>query len=65
MYRIEKIKGVDCPSKFLIIRNNKPIIFANTSGIATGCLLYLQTGFKSQIIEERVYKFLDKFKEEN
>lgn len=65
MYCIEEIKGIDCPKKFLISRNNKPVVFANTSSVATACLMYLQSGFRSELIENRVYKFLDKFKEEN
>lgn len=56
--KIIKVKGIDCPSKYLI-EVNGTYLFANNKEIAEKSSAYIQ-GYETDL-EPRIEKFLDRF----
>lgn len=53
MFNAKRIKGMDCPSKILISKGDKPLIFVNGQAKASFVMQYLE-GFKTdnEFLEE-------------
>lgn len=58
-YSIVKVKGVDCPSKYLILKGSDPFMFTNSRFIATLSIAYLNTGERGELTE-RITKYIDR-----
>ena len=62
MYKFKKIKGIDCPSKFLISKDEEPILFANSKRIASLSIAYLETGNDNIQLPNNTKRYLNKIR---
>ena len=59
-YEIKNIKGVSCPSKFLLTINNIQICFANSKKSFTNVLNYACTLNENAIQDKKIKKIIRK-----
>lgn len=61
MYEITRVKGYNCPDKYLLSKNNIPIMFANGRKRLNLCIQYLE-GYPTEIGDKSIERLLDKIK---
>lgn len=61
MFKIIRVKGWSCPSKYILMKDGEPIIFANGRKRLSVCMQYLE-GYDVDIQDKAVKRELDRYK---
>lgn len=61
--QIKRIKGYNCPSKFLLLINDEPAVFANSKHLISRLISYVQGYTKGEDISDKsILRILDKWR---
>lgn len=63
MFNIIRVAGYSCPSKYLLMFNGKPVMFANSQRRLSLCIQYIE-GYDTQLLDGKIKRILDKIKGE-
>ena len=61
MYKVNKIKGYNCPDKYLLSKDDIPIMFANGKKRLSLCIQYLE-GYPTEIGDKSIERVLNNIK---
>ena len=61
--QVKKIKGYNCPSKYLLIIDNEPVVFSNSNKRMSTLISYVE-GYTSEedVSDKSVARILDKWR---